>query len=69
MQVSAVHTPAGVLLAPLMLKSTKLPAETVTLPVSVHDEFVVAEQKSAVSAMLPGVPARNVTVIVCPCCE
>jgi hypothetical protein len=69
LQASAVQTPAAVLFAPLMIRSTKLPAETVTLPVAVHDEFVVAEQESVVFAMLPGVPSRSVTVIVPPCSE
>src|SRR5208283_3025155 len=70
LQVSAVQTPAGVLFAPLMIRSTKLPAGTVSLPVAEHELPVVAEQvRSVLLVMLPGVPIRSVTVIVPPCSE
>ena len=48
----------GLLSAPLMLKSTKLPAGTGTLPDAEQDApFATEEQASVVSAMLAGVAA------------
>jgi hypothetical protein len=72
LQVSAVQTPAGVLFALLISRSTKSPTGTETLPVTGHvppDPFGIAVQVSAVVVMLPGVPTRSDTVIVCPCWE
>jgi hypothetical protein len=70
LHASAVQTPAAVLFATGMYRSTKLPAGTVTLPVAVHDAPVATEQESDVVAMLAGVaPTRRVTVIVLICCE
>ena len=71
MQASAVHTPAAFTLAPVMLRSTKLPAAIATEPVAGHDPPPPddAEHDSEVSTMLPEGPARSVTVIVCCCCE
>jgi hypothetical protein len=71
LQVSAVQTAAGLLSAPLMLRSTKLPAETATLPVTEHGvPIVTEEQTSVVSAMLEGAgPTRSVTVIALVCSE
>jgi hypothetical protein len=70
LHVSAVQTPAGVVLAPVMLRSTNSPAPTVTLSVAVHDPLVDAEQESDVFDKLDGVvPTRNVTVMVALCCE
>jgi len=69
LQASAVQTPAAVPLALVMLRSTKLPAATVTLPEMVQATPGDAVQTRAVSAMLPGVPVRNVTVMVLVCCE
>ena len=69
LQASAVHTPDAAPFAPVMLKSTKLPAAIVTLPASVHATPVDAEQASAVSDMFPGAPVRSVTVIGFGCCE
>ena len=71
LQVSAVQTAAGLLSAPLILRSTKLPAETVMLPDAEQELPVVTEeQTSVVSAMLEGDgPTRSVTVIDCPARE
>ena len=69
MHASAVHTAAAVPLAPLTLKSTKLPAVTATLPLTVHEVPVAAEHASAVFARLPAAPVRRVTVTVFACCE
>ena len=69
MHASAVHTPAAVPFAPLTLKSTKLPAATATLPLTVQEVPVAAEHASAVFARFPAAPARSVTVTVFPCCE
>src|ERR1017187_3725758 len=69
LQVSAVHTPAAVPVAPLMLRSTKLPAGTGTLPNAVQGAPGDTVQVSAVSAILPGAPTRSVTVIVFVCWE
>ena len=52
-----------------MLKSTKLPAGMLTLPVAEQDEPELAEHASAVSDRLLGAPARSVTVIVFDCIE
>ena len=57
--------------APVTLRSTKPPAGTTT-PETVHAAPGgpgATEQVSAVFTMLPGLPDRNVTVIVCACCE
>jgi hypothetical protein len=64
LQVSAIHTPARVALAPDTLKSTKFPAATVTFPDAIHAEPGATEHTSAVSDMFPGVPCRSVTLIV-----
>jgi hypothetical protein len=71
LHASAVQTAAGLLSAPLMLRSTKLPAETATLPDTEHELPVVTEeQTSVVSAMLEGDgPTRSVTVIALFCSE
>ena len=70
MQARAVQTPAGVPLAPLMLRSTKLPAATGTPPETVQDAPGAVEQESVVVAMLPGeTPVRRVTAMVFVCCE
>jgi hypothetical protein len=71
LQVSAVQTAAGLLSAPLMLRSTKLPAETATLPDAEHELPVATEeQTSVVFAMLEGDgPTRSVTVIALFCSE
>ena len=72
MQASAVQMPGDDgPFAPVMLRSTKLLAG-MTTPGTVHDAPGgpgATEQVSAVFAMLPGVPKRNVTVTVCACCE
>jgi hypothetical protein len=55
LQVSAVHTPPGELLAPLTIRSTKPFAGIVSLPVAEHELPVVAEQvRSVLDAMLEG---------------
>jgi hypothetical protein len=64
LHASAIQTPAAVPLAPLTLKSTKFPAATLTFPDTVHPTPGAAEQTSGVSAILPGVPWRSVTLIV-----
>jgi hypothetical protein len=69
LHANAIHTPAAVPLAPLTLKSTKFPAPTATLPVTVHEEPEVTEQAIVVSAIVVGVPCRKVTLIVFDCCE
>jgi hypothetical protein len=69
LQASTVHTPSAVPPAPLTLKSTKFPAATATLPVTVHEESVATVQAIVVFAILPGVPCRSVTVTVLDCCE
>lgn len=69
MQLNAVHTPAAVPLSPVILKSTKLPAATATLPVAVQLDPEATEQANAVFAIFPGDPCRSVTVIVLDCCE
>jgi hypothetical protein len=50
-----------------MVKSIKPPAGTVTEPVAVHSPPLIAEQESAEFVIEPGVPVRNVTVIVFDC--
>ena len=52
-----------------MIRSTKFPAPTATLPVTVHAAPEVTVQAIVVSAMVVGVPCRKVTVIVPDCCE
>jgi hypothetical protein len=54
-----------------MMRSTKLPAEIVTLPVTEQDApFATAEQTNAVLAMLAGAaPERRVTVMGPSCSE
>ena len=69
LQLNAVQTPAAVPPSPVTLKSTKLPAATGTLPVAVQLAPVDTVQASSVLTMLPGVPCRNVTVIVLACSE
>ena len=64
MHANAVHTPAAVPLAPVIFKSTKLPAATVTFPDTVHEDPGATEHAIDVLAMLPGVPCRSVTLIV-----
>jgi hypothetical protein len=66
---NAIHTPAAVPLAPVTIRSTKFPAATATLPVAIQADPKVTEQAIAVSAIVVGVPCRNVTVIVFDCCE
>jgi hypothetical protein len=52
------------------LRSTNSPGPTVTFPVAVQaDPGATDEHAKAVSAILPGVPCRNVTVIVLDCRE
>src|SRR5947209_14388203 len=69
LQPSAVHTPAAVPLAPDTLRSTNSPAPTVTLPVAVQAAPDAAEHVRAVSAILPGVPIRSITVMLFDCRE
>jgi hypothetical protein len=69
LHVNAVHTPAAVPLAPVTLRSTNSPAPTVTFPVAVQAAPGATEHVRAVSAILPGVPCRNVTLIVLDCRE
>ena len=69
LQLKAVQTPAAVPLAPLILKSTNVPAPTAThLPVAVHVPPVPTEQPVPVSTMLPGIPAAA-SPYVPACCE
>jgi len=49
--------------------STKPPAGTVTLPDEVQVPPDETAQLSPVLAILPGAPARSVTVTVFDCCE
>jgi molybdopterin-biosynthesis enzyme MoeA-like protein len=51
-------------LAPVTVKSTKFPAGTTTLPVSVQDPPGATEHTSDVFAILPGVPCRSITFTV-----
>ena len=69
LQANAIQTPAAVPLAPVTLKSTKFPAATVTFPDAVHAAPGATEHTNAVSAILPGVPCRSVTLIVFDCRE
>jgi hypothetical protein len=69
LHASAIHTPAGVPLVFATLKSTKFPAPTVTFPDTVHAAPGATKHTSAVSAILPGVPCRSVTLIVFDCRE
>jgi hypothetical protein len=69
LQPSAVQTPAAVPLAPDTLRSTKLPAATATLPVTVQLDPEAATQASAVSAIVPADPVRSVTVTALACRE
>jgi hypothetical protein len=66
---TAVHTAAAVPLDPLIPRSTKPPAGTVMLPEAVQLPPVAVEQASVVFDIVPGVPVRNVTVIVPDCWE
>jgi hypothetical protein len=52
-----------------MLKSTKLPAATGTLPVAVQLPPEAGEHASVVFAIFPGVPTLSVTVISFDCFE
>jgi hypothetical protein len=55
LQVNAVHTPPGELLAPLTIRSTNPPAGMVSLPVAEHEFPVVVEQvRSVLDARLEG---------------
>src|SRR5438067_1930682 len=63
------HTPAAVPLALATSRTTNAPAPTVTLPVAVQAAPDSAEHVNAVSAILPGVPMRTVTVMVFDCRE
>jgi hypothetical protein len=69
LHANAIHTPTAVPLAPVTCRSTKFPAATATLPVARHADPGLTEQVIAVSAMVVGVPCRNVTLIVLDCCE
>jgi hypothetical protein len=69
LHVSDIQTPALVPLAPLTLISTKFPAGTAIVPVTVQADAEDAEHDIVVSAICPGVPSRNVTLIVFDCCE
>jgi hypothetical protein len=52
------------------LRSTNSPAPTVTFPVAVQaDPDATDKHAKAVSAILPGIPCRSVTVIVLDCRE
>jgi len=66
---SEVQTPAVVPDAALTSRSIKSPAGIGTAPLTVQLPFVAGEQLSAVFAIDPGVPNRNVTVITPDCCE
>ena len=69
MHASAVQTLADVPSAPLIPRSTKEPAEMVTLPVAVQDIPGGAVQASVVLVRLPEEPVRSVTVIGLACCD
>jgi hypothetical protein len=68
-QTNEVQTPAGVPEADVIDTSTNSPAVTATEPVDVQLEFGLTWQLSAEFDIDPGVPTRNVTVIVPDCCE